>query len=290
MAEQDRCRQGQGNNASMTNRYAVIGQPVRHSKSPAIHLAFAQQAGQDISYDLLEAPLGDFAAVVDGFVQAGGLGLNITTPFKVDAFAYATKVLPRAAAAGAINAMTFQDGQAIGDNFDGVGLTRDIVHNLGAPLRGRRVLILGAGGAARGIVLPFLQQRPAAVVIANRDKGKADALIHAMSKHGDVVGTDYDDLARSEPFDVVVNATSASMDNALPPVPVQSFTPGGLAYDLAYGKGLTPFLVVARRAGVIRVADGVGMLVEQAAEAFAWWRGVRPHTLPVIEHLRVPLF
>jgi len=273
----------------MTDRYAVIGNPIGHSKSPLIHLAFAGQTGQDIEYVALEAPVGGFAAEVDTFRKAGGCGLNITTPFKLDAFAYATELLPRAKLAGAVNAMKFEGGRVAADNFDGVGLTRDITRNLGCPLQGRRVLVLGAGGAVRGAILPFLEQGPAQLVLANRTVEKAQELAGLFAAHGSLCAIGYEALAAQQPFDLVVNATSASLRGELPPVPAASFGPHCLAYELAYGKGLTPFLRVARSGGAERIADGVGMLVEQAAEAFAWWRGVRPDTPPMIQTLTIPL-
>ena len=276
----------------MTDRYAVIGNPISQSKSPLIHTAFAQAAGQDLAYTKIEGPLGQFAAAVDAFRAEGGRGLNITAPFKLDAFAYATHKSPRAELAGAANAMKFEGDQVWADNFDGVGLVRDVVHNLGVPLAGKRVLMLGAGGAARGALLPFLAEQPALLVVANRAVDKALALARIGTQHsahhGVVRGCGYAELD-GQVFDVVFNATSASLSAELPPVPASVFAPGALAYELAYGKGLTPFLRLAQAAGVAQLADGVGMLAEQAAEAFAWWRGVRPGTQAVIKQLRVPL-
>jgi shikimate dehydrogenase len=276
----------------MTDRYAVIGNPISQSKSPLIHTAFAQATGQDLAYTKIEGPLGQFAAAVDAFRAEGGRGLNITAPFKLDAFAYATHKSSRAELAGAANAMKFEGGQVWADNFDGVGLVRDVVHNLGVPLAGKRVLMLGAGGAARGALLPFLAEQPALLVVANRTVDKALALARIGTQHsadhGVVRGCGYADLD-AQAFDVVFNATSASLSAELPPVPASVFAPGALAYELAYGKGLTPFLRLAQAAGVAQLADGVGMLAEQAAEAFAWWRGVRPETRAVIAQLGVPL-
>ncbi|CAM3578857.1 shikimate dehydrogenase [Polaromonas hydrogenivorans] len=274
----------------MTDRYAVIGNPIHQSKSPLIHGMYAQATGQDIDYTAIEGPLGGFAGAVDAFRVAGGRGLNITTPFKLDAFAYATECSERAQLAGAANAMKFDGERVLAENFDGVGLVRDVVHNLNTPLKGKRVLLLGAGGAARGGLLPFLEQEPGELVIANRSVDKAHELarIGAASGAGVVRGCAYQDLA-GQTFDVVFNATSASLRAELPPVPASVFAPGCLAYELAYGKGLTPFLRLAQNAGVRQLGDGVGMLAEQAAEAFEWWRGVRPDTRAVIEKLTVPL-
>ncbi len=273
----------------MTDRYAVIGNPIGHSKSPAIHMGFAAVTGQDISYEALLAPVDGFADAVDAFRTGGGRGLNITTPFKLDAAAYATQRLDRAEQAGAVNALSFDGPAAVADNFDGIGLLRDIEANLECPLHGRRVLLLGAGGAARGTLPPFLEQRPAELVLANREPEKAAELAERFASHGPVHATGLDGLRRLGSFDVVVNATSASLYGELPDISPAVFGPGCLAYEMVYGRGLTPFLRLARDAGVTRLADGVGMLVEQAAEAFAWWRGVRPDTRVVIERMTVPL-
>jgi shikimate dehydrogenase len=273
----------------MTDRYAVIGNPIAFSKSPLIHSSFAQATGQDLDYSKIEGPLGQFAATVDAFRAQGGRGLNITAPFKLDAFAYATEHSPAAQLAGAANAMKFDGERVLAENFDGVGLVRDVVHNLGQPLRGKRVLVLGAGGAARGALLPFLAEQPAELVIANRNLDKAQALARiGVQQGGAVSASNLQDL-HGQRFDLVFNATSASLHGELPPVPVSVFADCALAYELAYGKGLTPFLRLAQGAGVAQLADGVGMLAEQAAEAFAWWRGVRPQTRAVIEQLTVPL-
>ena len=275
----------------MTDRYAVIGNPIEQSKSPLIHTTFAQVTGQGIEYTKLLAPLGGFATVVNAFRANGGRGMNVTAPFKLDAFAYATDLAPSAQMAGAVNAMKFEGDKVYAENFDGVGLVRDLVHNLACHLQGRRVLILGAGGATRGALLPLLAEQPADVVIVNRTVAKAQELAALAKQHQTgqvpVQGQGYDAVQGA--FDVVLNASSSSLTGELPPVPASVFAPGCLAYDLTYGKGLTPFLKLAQQAGVTRLADGVGMLAEQAAEAFAWWRGVRPDTQAVIAKLTVPL-
>ena len=276
----------------MTDRYAVIGNPIGHTKSPLIHGLFAQATGQDMDYTSIEGPLTPargFEAAVLEFRGGGGRGMNVTAPFKLRAFEIADERSERAALAGAANALMFSDGRILAENFDGVGLLRDIEVNLGLPLAGRRVLMLGAGGAARGSLLPFLAARPAELVLANRDLDKAAALARQVGPKGRVRACGYAALEGSGRFDLVVNATSASLKGELPPVPPSVFDPQGTAYELAYGKGLTPFLRLARNAGVRGVADGVGMLVEQAAEAFAWWRGVRPETVAAIDRLTVPL-
>jgi shikimate dehydrogenase len=275
----------------MTDRYAVIGNPIEQSKSPLIHSAFAQVNGQDIDYTKLLAPVGGFAAVVDAFRASGGRGMNVTAPFKLDAFAYATDLAPSAQMAGAVNAIKFEGDKVYAENFDGIGLVRDVVHNLAFPLKGKRVLILGAGGATRGALLPLLAEGPAELVIVNRTVAKAQELVALARQYQagavPVRASGYDDLQGA--FDVVLNATSSSLSAELPPLNPSVFAPGCLAYDLTYGKGLTPFLKLAQQAGVTRLADGVGMLAEQAAEAFAWWRGVRPDTQAVIAQLTVPL-
>ena len=274
----------------MTDQYAVIGNPIGHSKSPLIHSTFAAQTDQDIAYRAIEGPLDGFRQAVDQFRAAGGRGLNVTAPFKLDAFAYATKLTEQAQLAGAVNALKFEGEQVFAQNFDGSGLTRDIVHNLGFPLSGRRVLLLGAGGAARGALPTLLAQQPAQLLIVNRTESRAHALAEQFASYGDLSASSYPELAASsETFDIVINATSASLRGELPPVHSDVFSPDGLAYELVYGKGLTPFLRLAQGTGVRRLADGVGMLVEQAAESFAWWRGVRPDTRALIKTLTVPL-
>ncbi|MFX1766100.1 shikimate dehydrogenase [Paraburkholderia sp. A1RI-2L] len=277
----------------MTDRYAVIGNPIGHTKSPLIHGLFAEATQQAMSYVSIEGPLDPeegFAKVVRQFAAEGGKGMNVTAPFKLKAFALADERSERAALAGAANALKFESGRIIAENFDGIGLLRDIEVNLGVPLAGKRVLMLGAGGAARGALLPFLDAGPAELVIANRDVAKGEALAAQIGARGAALrARGYGDLAAMGRFDLVVNATSASLTGELPPVPPSVFSSDGTAYELAYGKRLTPFLRLARNAGVHGVADGVGMLVEQAAEAFAWWRGVRPQTAAVIDSLTVPL-
>jgi shikimate dehydrogenase len=274
---------------AMPDLYGVIGNPIGHTKSPAIHAAFAEATAQDLVYVAIEGPLGEFAARVDQFRRDGGRGLNVTIPFKLDAFAYATNCSERATLAGAVNAMKFEGARVYAENFDGIGLRTDVERNLKCPLAGRRVLLLGAGGAVRGVLKPFLDEAPETLVIANRTPDKARALAAAFAEHGPVAAVEYADLSALPAFDIVVNATSASLFGQLPPVPSKSFGAGGLAYELAYGKGLTPFLKAGRSAGAGRLADGVGMLVEQAAEAFQWWRGVRPDTASIIERLTIPL-
>ena len=278
----------------MPDRYAVIGHPIAHSKSPFIHGLFAQATGQDMTYEAIDggaAPDG-FERAVQAFRAAGGRGLNVTLPFKLAALQLADEASLDARLAGAANTLVFDGVQARAHNTDGIGLVRDIEHNLGTPLAGRRVLLLGAGGAARGVVLPIARAGAARIFMANRTADKADALARELAPHvGGVAlaGGGLDALAGAGAFDVVVNATSASLSGQAPAVPASAFAPGALAYDMVYGKGLTPFLRLARQAGCARLADGVGMLVEQAAEAFAAWRGVRPDTREALARLTVPL-
>lgn len=267
----------------MTDRYAVFGNPISHSKSPLIHAEFARQTGQDIAYEALLAPTDGFAQAVDAFRAAGARGANVTVPFKLEAFRYATELTERARLAEAVNTFTFDGARALGDNTDGAGLVRDVTVNMGVALTGLRVLLMGAGGAARGVILPILRENPAMLFIANRTAAKAEQLAAQFAQYGPVRGGGYDAL-RGQAFDVVVNATSSGLSDELPPLPEGVFAPGALAYDMMYGKE-TPFMAFARAQGA-RVADGLGMLVEQAAEAFYLWRGVRPETQPVIELLR----
>lgn len=272
----------------MIDRYAVIGNPVRHSKSPEIHRTFALAAGIDLEYAIIEAPPGGFLEAVRTFREHGGLGLNVTAPFKLEAYALADRRSQRAEAAGSVNTLRFDGTSVEADNFDGIGLVRDIEENLGYQIAGRRLLLLGAGGAARGIVHPLIARRPAELVIANRDAARALEIAHRIGDGDRVRGGGYD-LIGEDGFDLVINATSASMRGELPPAAATIFRTDGVAYELAYGLGATPFLELARSAGVQRVADGVGMLVEQAAESFAWWRGIRPDTRTMIKALTVPL-
>lgn len=269
----------------MTDHYAVVGHPIAHSKSPRIHAEFARQTGQDLTYEALLAPLDGFTATVDAFRAAGGRGMNVTVPFKQEAWRYATALTERARRAEAVNTLKFDGDAVLGDNTDGAGLVRDITVNHALPLTGKRLLLLGAGGAARGVVLPLLDQNPASLVIANRTAEKAIELARQFADHGPVKGGGYPELA-GQTFDAVINATSASLSDALPPLPPGVFAADSLAYDMMYGKGLTPFLLFAREQGAAHLVDGLGMLVEQAAESFFLWRGLRPETGPVMALLR----
>jgi shikimate dehydrogenase len=266
----------------------VFGNPLSHTKSPLIHMTFARDTGEDIDYGKIESPLDGFAASVETFRAAGGRGINITAPFKLEAHALATRRMPRAAYAGAANCLKFEGDEMIAENFDGIGLVRDIEHNLAMPLTGRKVLLLGAGGAARGAMLPILEARPARLTLVNRTRSKADTLQSQFARFGKIDVLNGDDVGSSS-YDVVLNATSASLRGELPAFAGSAVAAGCLAYEFAYGKGLTPFLQFSRSFGAGTLADGVGMLVEQAAEAFAWWRGTRPDTRPLIVDLTIPL-
>ena len=269
------------------DQYVVIGNPVSHSKSPAIHAQFAAQTGESIAYERLAAPLDDFAACVQHFMQSGGRGANVTVPFKLEAFALATQLTPRAQAAGAVNTLSFEDGRIVGDNTDGVGLVRDIVYNAGVVLEGRRILLLGAGGAARGVVMPLLAERPQQLVVANRTFARAQELVQSFPAAASVLkAAAFDDL--SGQFDVIINATSASLSADLPAVPATLFGPQVFVYDMMYAATPTVFMQWAAQHGA-RVRDGLGMLVEQAAESFFVWRGARPDTAPVYAALRAQL-
>ena len=271
----------------MPDRYAVIGNPIAHSKSPLIHAAFARQTGADLSYTAILAQQYAFETEVLRFRGAGGLGLNVTLPFKHRAFALAQERSDRASQALAVNTLAFRESVIFGDNTDGVGLVRDLRANLGRALRGRRILLMGAGGAAYGVCGALLEEHPAALVVANRTAEKARTLCEHLSNTtggaGVLSASSYEALAGGE-FDLVVNATSAGLGNAMPALPGGVFAQGALGYEMLYGRS-TPFLEFAQREGA-QVADGLGMLVEQAAESFYVWRGVRPETAPVIALLR----
>ena len=269
----------------MTDLYAVIGNPIAQSRSPRIHAEFARQVGHDLRYEAILAPRDGFRAAVARFRAAGGKGLNVTIPFKVEAFALATERSKRAEQAGAVNTLKFDGASILGDNTDGAGLVWDIQDRLGFAVRGRRVLLMGAGGAARGVILPLLAQDPVSLSVANRTVEKAWALERQFAAFGPVHSGGYADL-RGQAFDLVVNATSASLAGELPPLPRGIFAPGSLAYDLVYSREPTRFLAHAREDGAAQLSDGLGMLVAQAAESFFLWRGRRPDTGPAIEMLR----
>jgi shikimate dehydrogenase len=272
----------------MSDLYCVFGNPIAHSKSPAIHAAFAAATGQDLVYEARLAAVDGFSQAISEFVAAGGKGANVTVPFKEEAFRLSTRLSERAARAGAVNTLAFNGKEIYGDNTDGAGLVRDITHNLSCSLAGKRILLLGAGGASRGVIAPLLAEKPAALFIANRSADKAVALAQAFADMAPIGAGDFSKTAGNS-FDVVINATSASLSGESLPLPSGIFAPGSLAYDMMYGKGETPFLALAREQGAARFADGLGMLAEQAAEAFFVWRGLRPSTAQVLADLRAKL-
>jgi shikimate dehydrogenase len=278
------------NAAASLDRYAVIGHPVAHSRSPAIHAAFAQATGQALVYGRLLAPLDGFAACLAQFAAEGGRGANVTVPFKHQAFLLCARRSARAEWAQAVNTLVRLPEQAgsgwAGDNTDGVGLVRDIEHNAGRPLAGARVLLVGAGGAAAGALGPLLHAGPAELVVANRTPAKALQLVarhQAVAGGCRLVATTLADCGAA--YDVLINASASSLGGAAPPVPATALRAGSLALDMMYGPAAVPFLAWAEQHGAT-ARDGLGMLVEQAAEAFFGWRGVRPDTAPVLAALR----
>jgi len=267
----------------MTDKYAVIGNPIAHSKSPQIHALFARQTGQDISYEAILAPLDGFSHTVEQLRKSGFKGCSITVPFKFEASQLATILTERAQSARAVNTLKFDSDNILGDNTDGAGLVRDIENNLGFHLRNKRVLLVGAGGAAYGVALPLLQADINQLTISNRTIEKAVNLaVSLVKKYKNV---DVFESPDSRIFDLVVNATSSGLRDELPILPPTVLAPGVLAYDMMYGRE-TPFMRFARQNGAATVSDGLGMLVEQAAESFFIWRGVRPETATVIAALR----
>ena len=269
------------------DRYAVMGNPISHSKSPRIHAMFARQTNQQLEYSAIQVDVGGFTQAVGNFVASGGKGLNITVPFKQEAYALVSKRSPRAERAGAVNTIKIDNRQLSGDTTDGVGLVADLIHNHGIHLRDARILLMGAGGAARGVIEPLMQQAPAYLLIANRTPDKAVELASMFADLGTLHGSGYDQIAEQQ-FDVVINATAASLQGEMPDLPDDILADGACCYDMMYGK-VTQFMHWAQYHGAGQVLDGLGMLVEQAAESFYLWRGVRPNTAPVIELLRSEL-
>jgi len=271
--------------SSALDRYGVVGHPVSHSLSPFIHAMFARETGHAMSYRPFDVRPEAFEARVREFFTDGGLGLNVTLPHKVAAAELADELTERAAHAASVNTLAFEDGRLLGDNTDGAGLVRDLCDNLGVVITNRRMLIIGAGGATRGILAPLLGLEPTAVVIANRTPERAAALAAAFADLGVTQGAGFEDIA-PEPFDVIVNATSASLSGDIPPIPAEAIGPDSVCYDLAYGRAASAFVQWATRLGCARAEQGLGMLVEQAAESFRLWRGVRPATTQVLAALR----
>ena len=261
--------------SSTMDLYAVMGNPINHSKSPVIHTQFAELTKQDLIYSAMLVPKDGFDSAVSDFFKGSGRGLNITVPFKEEAFAYVDAMSERAQIAKAVNTLILQeDGSVLGENTDGAGLVRDLTVNLNVHLIGRRVLILGAGGAVRGVLKPILDEQPQSITIANRTFEKAEALASEFSQYGDVTAQKFEDVAGE--FDVIINGTSASLQGDLPPISNDVIGTKTQVYDMMYGKEPTPFMAWATEQGAAQAFDGLGMLVEQAAESFFLWRGVRP--------------
>lgn len=270
--------------------YGVMGNPIDHSKSPQIHTLFAAQTTQRMDYSAIHVDLGGFDQAVGNFQANGGKGLNVTVPFKQEAWQLVDQRSPRAQLAGAVNTIQIQkDGTMFGENTDGVGLVRDLVHNHGVTLKGKRLLVLGAGGAVRGVLQPLLVEQPARLVIANRTVDRAQELVQLFSEQGSMEASGFSAL-QGQAFDLVINGTSASLQGEVPPLPDGILAADAWCYDMMYGAEHTAFLGWASEQGAAHCIDGLGMLVEQAAESFLLWRGVRPETAPVIQALRAVLY
>jgi shikimate dehydrogenase len=271
------------------DRYAVIGHPVSHSRSPFIHSRFAEQTGQSLSYTTIDASPEQFDVTVRQFFNEGGKGLNVTVPHKEAALKLADELTPRAKRAGAVNTLALRDGgRILGDNTDGAGLARDLLNNHRVNIAGRRLLLLGAGGAARGAIAPLLGLKPSEMTIVNRNVERARELAQSFSDMGRLKAIGYQDFG-SEPFDVVINATAASMAGEVPALPPGIVSSRSICYDMYYGRDETPFTSWALQRGCARAIMGLGMLVEQAAESFHLWRGVRPDTASVLSSLTAEL-
>ena len=270
----------------MTDQYFVIGNPVEHSKSPEIHRLFAEQTGESMYYGKFLAPLGGFGEAVTALIDEGIRGANVTVPFKEDAFMFCSDRTDRADRAHAVNTLVInEDGKCLGDNTDGGGMLTDLIHNHHIELAGKHILVLGAGGAVRGVLEPLLDQQPECVLIANRTLEKARALADDFHGLGNVTGGGYDDLGTRQ-FDIIINGTSAGLQGQTPPVPHSALRSGGITYDMLYGSEPTPFVLWGQAAGASKALDGLGMLVEQAALSFYLWRAKRPDTRSVIKHFR----
>lgn len=276
------------------DEYAVMGNPISHSKSPLIHSAFAKQTRQSIRYRTIQVDPGGFEQAVGNFFASGGKGLNITVPFKQEAWKLADSLSQRASLAGAVNTLKPEpDKKLFGDNTDGIGLVRDLKNNLGVSLESKKILLLGAGGAARGVLSPLLDEKPQQLVIANRTSSRARDLAEQFQKQvksaESLQGIGFDELDNHS-FDIIINATAASLNDELPPIPDSSVANAEMVYDMMYGKQPTGFMLWAQQQGAAKTSDGLGMLVEQAAESFFIWREVKPETRPVINSIRESLF
>ena len=269
--------------------YAVMGNPISHSKSPQIHTAFAQQTGQRIVYTAIQVDPGGFHQAVGNFFANGGKGLNVTVPFKREAWELADELGPEAQQAGAVNTLYLNsEKQLVGRNTDGIGLVRDILQNHSGTITNKRILLLGAGGAARGVLQPLLAENPASLVIANRTPDRAHDLAEIFARLGPIQGAGFEDLTDLQ-FDLIINASAASLQGEVPPIPHTLCTSDTWCYDMMYGNEATPFVRWGQQHGAAKSLDGLGMLVEQAAESFFHWRGVHPETATVIQTLRTQL-
>jgi shikimate dehydrogenase len=269
------------------DRYGVMGYPISHSRSPVIHRLFALQTQQNIQYELLQVSPEKLETAVRQFQRTGGKGLNITVPHKSEVTRLVDQTSERAATAGAVNTLSFRGGEIYGDNTDGIGLLRDLAVNLGVAIEDANILILGAGGATRGIVGPLLEMQPESLCIANRSLGKAQILADHFSRSGPVTACRFNVVPISKPYDLIINATSAGLKGQTPPYPAAAISENTFCYDLSYGLKPTPFSVWARESGAAQSVMGWGMLVEQAAESFNIWRGIRPETGPVLKQMKI---
>ena len=279
--------QANGEETVRVDRYGVMGYPISHSRSPVIHKLFAIQTRQALQYELLNVAPDKLERAVRQFQRTGGKGLNVTVPHKRAVAKLCDQLSERATAAGAVNTLVFQDNEIFGDNTDGIGLLRDLAVNLGVEVAGTNILILGAGGATRGIVGPLLEMQPTSLVIANRTVSKAEKIVDRFEGQGPLSACGFDDVPGGEPYDLIINATSAGVHGERPPYPGAAVGPKTFCYDLSYAAKPTPFCAWARGMGAARAVMGWGMLVEQAAESFHLWRGVRPNTLPVLKQISV---
>ena len=276
-----------GEETVRVDRYGVMGYPISHSRSPVIHKLFAIQTRQALQYELLNVAPDKLERAVRQFQRTGGKGLNVTVPHKRAVAKLCDQLSERATAAGAVNTLVFQDNEIFGDNTDGIGLLRDLAVNLGIEVSGTNILILGAGGATRGIVGPLLEMQPTSLVIANRTVSKAEKIVDRFEGQGPLSACGFDEVPGKEPYDLIINATSAGVRGERPPYPAAAVGPKTICYDLSYAGKPTPFCEWARGMGCARAVMGWGMLVEQAAESFHLWRGVRPNTLPVLKQISV---
>jgi len=269
------------------DKYAVIGNPIEHSKSPQIHQYFAQQTGEDIMYEALLSPLDEFNDTVAAFRKGGGKGLNVTVPFKQEAYELADELSDYAKRAGAVNTLVMQDDGALyGANTDGIGLIRDLKVNHNVVLKDKRILLMGAGGAGKGVVQPLLEEHPQCLVIANRTPERATTLAQDFADLGDVTGGSFNDLREQGQFDIIINATAASLQGIMPPLPESCLSEKSVCYDMMYGGRPTAFEYWCEDHGASLVLNGLGMLVEQAAESYFIWRGIMPATKPVLDQYR----